>query len=103
MRASLGGSMRFWLALGVLTAAMTPPAGADVMWYVLQQRQIECDSPGMYEPEVSIRGCTMIIRSVSATPLQRAEAYRKRGDRYRSLNDLDAALADYNRAISFDA
>jgi tetratricopeptide (TPR) repeat protein len=95
--------MRFWFALALFTAAVTAPAGADVMWYVLHQRQMECDSPGMYEPEVSIRGCTMIIRSVSATPLQRSEAYRKRGDRFRSLNDLDAALADYDQAIRYDA
>lgn len=93
--------MRFWLALAML-AAMASPASADVMWYTLQQRQIECDSPGMFELEVSIRGCTMIIRSNGAPSAQRAEAYRKRGDRYRSLDDLDAALSDYNQAIRFD-
>ncbi|MGH6951225.1 MAG: tetratricopeptide repeat protein, partial [Vitreimonas sp.] len=93
--------MRFWLVLALL-AVMTSPASADVMWYVLQQRQVECDSPGTYGPEVSIRGCTMIIRSNGATPAQRAEAYRKRGDRYRSIDDLDAALDDYDRAIRYD-
>jgi lipoprotein NlpI len=95
--------MRVWIAFAFLTVASAAPASADIAWYTYQQRQIQCDSPGMYDAEVSIQGCTAIIRGRSATAHERAAAYRNRGDRYRSINNYDAAFADYGEAIRIDA
>jgi tetratricopeptide (TPR) repeat protein len=93
--------LRFVLALaGVL--GLAAPAHADGLWYIYALRQQECDSYGN-EPEVSIRGCSMIIRSNNVTGERRAVAYRRRGDHHVTAENYDRALQDYTAAIDLNA
>jgi len=92
--------LRFLLLVaGALALAL--PAQADVIWRTYALRQSECDSSGL-DPQVSIRGCTLIIRGNNVTGERRAAAYRRRGDHYRSIDDHDRALQDYSEAISLN-
>lgn len=93
----------FRIALAVASLlASAAPAHADVLWYTYALRQQECDNYGN-EPEVSIRGCSVIIRSNNVTGERRAAAYRRRGDHYVAANNYDRALEDYTAAISLNA
>lgn len=90
-----------WL-LVAFVLAFSAPAHADAIWYTYAVRQRECDSFA-YDPEVSIRGCTMIIRSNNITGLHRAATLRQRAQHYLAINDEDRALADYTASLRLDA
>lgn len=85
-------------ALGL--AALATPALADVQWQVFERRRQQCfNSADQFTPQESIRGCSDLIAMRSITGDGRAQAYKLRGDRYRSLRDWEHALADYNQVI----
>jgi tetratricopeptide (TPR) repeat protein len=96
--------LRLVVPLLAAALALVAPAHADNLWLLYVQRQEECENTGnAYPLDVSIRGCSMIIRSNNVTGLARAAAYRKRADRYREAEDVDRAIADYTQAIRYDA
>lgn len=93
--------LRYLVALACVMA-VSAPAQADVLWHTYALRQQECDSYGG-DPQVAIRGCTLIIRSNNVTGERRSAAYRRRGDHYVAANEPERALRDYSSAIELDA
>ena len=82
----------FRIALAVASLlALATPAHADVLWYTYALRQQECDNYGN-EPEVSIRGCSVIIRSNNVTGERRAAAYPRRGAKFGTPTHYPPAL-----------
>ena len=78
---------RAWLVAVLLGLAV--PAAAD--------DAADCSSNTL-SPQDSVRGCTNWLKgSLSAS--QQAVAYTNRANSHKKLGDLDAALADYDRAI----
>lgn len=92
-----------WVSLSALALAfvvIAPTAAADVQWRVFQLRREQCfNSAGEYTLEQSIHGCSELIRMRSIDGDGRAQAFKLRGDRYRQLEDFEAAEADYTQVI----
>jgi tetratricopeptide (TPR) repeat protein len=73
-------------------ALFAAPAGAGIAE--------DCEQT--YDNELSIRGCTAVIRSGDYTTAGVAAAHNNRATAYRALGDNARALDDYNEALRLD-
>src|SRR5258706_16024378 len=53
-------------------------------------------------PQEQIPACTKIIKSGKIHPPHEGDFYATRGAAYYALKQFDAALADYNKALTFE-
>ena len=83
-----------------LLVACAFPASAQSQDYQRELERCGIDPKPRLPPVEAIEGCTAVIDSGRAAPTIVAEALVNRGDAYRlRRNDIDRALADYDRAI----
>ena len=92
-------SRAFVVALGVIGRgfALAVPAGAQSV-----QQLKWCNGDGHPTPDLSIDGCTALIRSGKYSGRNLAIAYTNRGSSYDDKRDEDRAIADHDSAIRID-
>ena len=61
-----------------------------------------CNGSDRSSPEPQIRGCTALINDENETTLVRSVAHNNRGDAYVAQGNFDAAINDYDQAISLN-
>ena len=90
--------MLFLLDLSV--AASAAPQSSKL---ISKMKNIElCNGSDRSSPEPQIRGCTALIDEANETALVRAVAHNNRGDAYVAQGNLDAAINDFDQAISLN-
>ena len=70
---------------------------------ISKMKNIElCNGSDRSSPEPQIRGCTALINDENETTLVRAVAHNNRGDAYVAQGNFEAAINDYDQAISLN-
>ena len=95
---------RIWFLAVVAALAFAPVSVSDAhaqqRVFLRQQQLANCVNEGAtVSPQVSIQGCTAVIRTQGTPDRVRAQAFTYRGQRYLELGDSDRALADFSTAI----
>jgi tetratricopeptide (TPR) repeat protein len=78
-----------------LLFAVTPAGHAEVA-----EDWVECAGG---DPAEVIPGCTRIIAAGTEPKSDLAIAYASRGDAFRQIGEIDAAIADFRAALQLDA
>lgn len=94
----MAGRIGLLAVLAMLAFAL--PAQAEQRRFLRDQQLAQCvNENNEFTPEVSIRGCTYIIRMQGSPDTRRAQAFNYRGQRYLAQGDQERALQDFSRAI----
>src|SRR4029450_4316494 len=94
----LGRAMRLLPALMLVVASLF---GAPALAQTAQDRSW-CDGENAATPDQRISGCAAGIRGGRDKGDKLAEGFHNRGMAYRSKDDIDRAIQDYNRAIQIN-